>query len=84
MFLANPLKGFWAIPTIPSVIVSRGTLVSVHIFQALGKTGTRKIVCDAKVTDSFNEFFDDGTGGETVAYAFGLLISVIVGQRILI
>jgi hypothetical protein len=84
MFLANPLKGFWAIPAISSVIVSCGALVTVNILKALGKTATGKVIGDAKVGNSFNEFFDDWTGGETMADAFGLLIRVIVGQRVLI
>jgi hypothetical protein len=80
MQLPNFFKWFWAIPAVSPIIVSRGALVTVNIFQALGKTCTGKVVGDAKVGNSFNEFFDDWTCGEVMADAFSLLIDVVVRQ----
>jgi hypothetical protein len=84
MELSNFFKWFWAIPAISSVIVSRGTLITVNILKALGKTATGKVIGDAKCTDRFNDFLDDWAGSETMADAFGLLIKIVIWQRIVI
>jgi hypothetical protein len=59
-------------------------LVTVNILKALGKTATGKVIGDTKVTDIFDEFFDDWAGGERMADTFSLGIDIVVWQRIVV
>ena len=78
------VKTFSAVPTPLFVIVSDGALVGINVLKGFGERSTRKVVGDAKCTNSFNEFLDDGTGGETMADANGLCVGIISWWRIVI
>jgi hypothetical protein len=75
----DSFKRFGRIPTKPPVVFPNGTVVTVHIFEAFTQTGTGKVICDSKVRDSLDHFFDDGVGFEAMAILF---INIIVRQRI--
>ena len=63
------------------IVVSDGAVENIHVLQAFAKTGTRKVVGDAKRTDSLGDDLDDWAGVEPVIDAFGLHIKVVSWYR---
>jgi hypothetical protein len=57
---ADAFKSSKAVPAPAFVVVSDGAIKPVNFLQCFGKTGTRKIVGDAKITDSLDHFINDG------------------------
>lgn len=66
------------------VVVSGFAVELVNIFKRLRETWTGKAVGDAKLTDIFRHFVDEGDGFKPVMYAFGLDIKIIARYRVMV
>ena len=66
------------------IIVPRGTLELVHVLEGLLQTGTRKLVGDAKCTDSLGDFVNERAGRKGVKDAGGLGEHIVVGDGLMV